>query len=114
MIDNSASMYDLAYVKPREEGYCFDGTYTDPGPVPSEIGAKDKWIDIKESLPLLGRKKWYSKTKHGYARGWEPVKYVENIRKYYDLLVWNDVRQNGGPQQQLIRTEVDQISVPGF
>ncbi len=31
MIDNSASMYDLAYVKPREEGYCYDGTYTDGG-----------------------------------------------------------------------------------
>ena len=74
----------------------------------------DKWIDVKEHLPLLGRKKWYSQTKHGYARGWEPVKYVENIRKYYDLLVWNDVKQNGGPQQQLIRTEADQISVPGF
>ena len=29
MIDNSASMYDLAYVKPREDGYCYDGTYTD-------------------------------------------------------------------------------------
>ena len=29
MIDNSASMYDLAYVQPREEGYCYDGTYTD-------------------------------------------------------------------------------------
>lgn len=31
MIDNSASMYDLAYVRPREEGYCYDGTYTDAG-----------------------------------------------------------------------------------
>ena len=30
MIDNSASMYDLAYVKPREQGYCYDGTDTDP------------------------------------------------------------------------------------
>ena len=29
MIDNSASMYDLAYVQPREQGYCYDGTYTD-------------------------------------------------------------------------------------
>ena len=29
MIDNSASMYDLAYVQPRDEGYCYDGTYTD-------------------------------------------------------------------------------------
>ncbi|UCF92652.1 MAG: hypothetical protein JSW39_00405 [Desulfobacterales bacterium] len=29
MIDNSASMYDLAYVRPREQGYCYDGPYTD-------------------------------------------------------------------------------------
>ncbi len=29
LIDNSASMYDLAYVQAREEGYCYDGTYTD-------------------------------------------------------------------------------------
>ena len=28
MIDNSASMNDLAYVKPRDEGYCYDGTDT--------------------------------------------------------------------------------------
>jgi len=51
-------------------------------------GDPDKWLDVKKSLPLLSRKKWYKKTKYGYARGAEPVKYVENIRKYYDLLVW--------------------------
>lgn len=48
----------------------------------------DKWIDIKKTLPLLSKKKWYSKTKHGYARGWEPVHYVENIRSYYKLMVF--------------------------
>lgn len=48
----------------------------------------DKWIDVKRYLPLLSQKKWYKKTKHGYARGWEPVRYVENIRSYYNLLVW--------------------------
>ncbi|MCK5091452.1 MAG: transglycosylase SLT domain-containing protein, partial [Gammaproteobacteria bacterium] len=53
-------------------------------------GDPDKWVDVKKSLPLLSRKKWYKKTKHGYARGREPVKYVENIRGYYDLLVWHD------------------------
>ena len=58
-------------------------------------GDPDKWIDVKENLPLLGRKKWYKDTKHGYARGWDPVKYVENIRKYYDMLVWMDEKQNG-------------------
>ena len=36
MIDNSASMYDLAYVKAREEGYCFDGSYTDEDGNPAE------------------------------------------------------------------------------
>lgn len=48
----------------------------------------DKWIDIKASLPYLAKSKWYKKTRYGYARGWEPVRYVENIRSYYDILVW--------------------------
>jgi len=48
----------------------------------------DKWIDVKQVLPLLTKKKWYSKTKHGYARGKEPVVYVDNIRAYIDLLLW--------------------------
>ncbi|NOQ63827.1 MAG: membrane-bound lytic murein transglycosylase MltF [Methyloprofundus sp.] len=48
----------------------------------------DKWMDVKHSLPLLTKKKWYSKTKHGYARGREPVIYVNNIRSYLDLLLW--------------------------
>ena len=48
----------------------------------------NKWINVKQSLPLLAKRKWYKKTKHGYARGWEPVRYVENIRSYYDVLLW--------------------------
>lgn len=51
-------------------------------------GNPDKWVDVKENLPLLSKKKWYSKTKYGYARGYEPVGYVENIRNYHELLVW--------------------------
>jgi hypothetical protein len=35
----------------------------------------DKWIDVKKSLPLLTKQKWFSKAKHGYARGKEPVIY---------------------------------------
>ncbi len=61
-------------------------------------GNPDKWLDVKESLPLLSQKKWYSQTRHGYARGKEPVRYVENIRSYYDLLVWlteeNQIEKN--------------------
>ena len=47
------------------------------------------WVDIKATLPLLSKSKWYKQTKYGYARGWEPVRYVENIRSYYDILVWH-------------------------
>jgi len=61
-------------------------------------GNPDKWLDVKTSLPLLSKKKWYSQTKHGYARGNEPVHYVENIRSYYDLLTWlteeNQIEKN--------------------
>ena len=51
-------------------------------------GDPNRWIDVRDALPLLAQRKWYRKTRHGYARGWEPVRYVENIRAYYDLLVW--------------------------
>lgn len=51
-------------------------------------GDPDLWDDVKESLPLLTRRKYYSKTRHGYARGWEPVHYVERIRNYHNILVW--------------------------
>ncbi|WP_166269520.1 membrane-bound lytic murein transglycosylase MltF [Marinobacter caseinilyticus] len=48
----------------------------------------DRWMDVKEFLPLLAQKEWYSKTRFGYARGHEPVTYVQNIRRYYDVLAW--------------------------
>ncbi|MGO1462677.1 MAG: membrane-bound lytic murein transglycosylase MltF [Marinobacter sp.] len=46
----------------------------------------DRWLDVKEFLPLLAQKEWYEKTRYGYARGHEPVLYVQNIRRYYDVL----------------------------
>lgn len=57
----------------------------------------NKWIDVKASLPLLAQRRWYKKTKYGYARGWEPVKYVENIRSYYDLLTWEIKKSKPNP-----------------
>ena len=56
-----------------------------------DLGGDDTlWKDVKENLPLLRQRSWYKKTQHGYARGDEPVRYVENIRSYYDILVWMD------------------------
>ncbi|MCP3870855.1 MAG: membrane-bound lytic murein transglycosylase MltF, partial [Gammaproteobacteria bacterium] len=50
----------------------------------------DKWSDVKKHLPLLSQKKYYSTLKRGFARGREPVKYVDNIRGYYELLKWEN------------------------
>lgn len=55
-------------------------------------GNPDIWIDVKENLPLLSQKKWHRQTRYGYARGREPVVYVQNIREYYDTLQWLDER----------------------
>ena len=57
-------------------------------------GNPDKWLDVKERLPLLSQKRWYKKTRYGYARGHEPVHYVENIRSYYDILHWHLDKEN--------------------
>ncbi|WP_415900162.1 membrane-bound lytic murein transglycosylase MltF [Neptuniibacter sp. QD48_11] len=48
----------------------------------------DKWDDVKKHLPLLTQERHYSTVRYGYARGYEPVHYVSNIRKYMKLLSW--------------------------
>ena len=50
----------------------------------------DSWADVKKRLPLLIKKRYYRKTKYGYARGDVAVQYVDNIRRYYDALIWLD------------------------
>ncbi len=57
-------------------------------------GDPDLWVDVKQRLPLLRQKKYYRTTKYGYARGDEALQYVENIRRYYDTLVWLDERRD--------------------
>ncbi|MFI2812552.1 membrane-bound lytic murein transglycosylase MltF [Microbulbifer zhoushanensis] len=52
-------------------------------------GNPDLWTDVRERLPLLAKRQYYKGTRHGYARGWEPVTYVQNIRHYQALLTWN-------------------------
>ena len=47
---------------------------------------ENKWVNLKEILPLLSQKKYYKKLKYGYARGTEPVRYVQRIREYQLVL----------------------------
>ena len=46
----------------------------------------NSWKDLKEVLPLLTQKKYFRKLKYGYARGNEPVKYVDSIQNYFDII----------------------------
>jgi membrane-bound lytic murein transglycosylase F len=57
-------------------------------------GDPDLWIDVMERLPLLQKSKYYQNTRYGYARGSEPVTYVQNIRHYYSVLQWQDITRN--------------------
>lgn len=50
----------------------------------------DKWSDVKEHLFMLAKRKYYKSTKHGYARGWEAVDYVQNIRNFYSIIAWSE------------------------
>ena len=58
----------------------------------------NKWLDVQKILPRLSQKQWYSKTRYGYARGGEPVHFVRNIRRYYDILTWVTQPQLEGSQ----------------
>jgi len=55
-------------------------------------GNPHRWVDVKKHLPKLSEEIWYKKTPHGQARGYEPVKMVKNVRKFYDILVRYDTK----------------------
>jgi membrane-bound lytic murein transglycosylase F len=48
----------------------------------------DSWADVRERLPLLAQERWYGHAKRGYARGWEPVQFVDRIQRFLTLLEW--------------------------
>lgn len=50
------------------------------------------WRDIMDSLPLLEDPGHYKDLRYGYARGLEAVRYVQNIRHYYNILRWQTAR----------------------
>ena len=63
------------------------GHVRDAQSLATEIGLdKNSWRDLKIVLPLLSQKKYYRSLKYGYARGEEPVKYVESIYNFRDIL----------------------------
>jgi len=46
----------------------------------------DKWQDVRQVLPRLAEPDVFTTLTHGYARGFEAVQFVDNVRNYYDIL----------------------------
>lgn len=63
----------------------------------------NKWRVIRKHLPKLTQPRWFKRTRYGYARGYEPVTYVRNIRSYYDILVWKTSNDGEEMPEELIR-----------
>ncbi|SIP93044.1 membrane-bound lytic murein transglycosylase F [Aeromonas sp. RU39B] len=71
----------------------------------------DSWSDVKEVLPLLQESRWHSKVRYGYARGSEARNYVNNVRQYYQSLVWLDNEQQKARQRENQLDQPDDIAV---
>lgn len=58
------------------------------------------WADVKTVLPLLEEAAHYTQLQYGYARGSEPVRYVDRVREYEDVLLHALQRTPSPPLEQ--------------
>ena len=54
----------------------------------------DDWDTLKKYLLKLNKKQFYKQMKYGYARGWEAVQYIENVKQYYDIISFLEQKDN--------------------
>ena len=52
----------------------------------------ENWSVLRKYLYKLNQKEYYKKMRFGYARGWEAVQYVENVKQYYDILTFLETK----------------------
>jgi membrane-bound lytic murein transglycosylase F len=55
-------------------------------------GSPDRWADVREALPLLTQEEFYMNARHGYARGWDPARMVDQVQMFLKLLEFQDQR----------------------
>jgi len=53
----------------------------------------DKWQDVRQVIGKLTEPESYQTLKHGYARGFEALQFVDNVRNYYDILARMEPRE---------------------
>jgi membrane-bound lytic murein transglycosylase F len=71
----------------------------------------DSWSEVRVRLPLLAQERWYTRAKRGYARGWEPVQFVDRIQRYLRLLEWQP--GDAGGASNASRPEAAAHAAPG-
>ena len=54
----------------------------------------EDWNTLKIYLLKLNKKQFYKQMKYGYARGWEAVQYIENVKQYYDIISFLEEKDN--------------------
>jgi membrane-bound lytic murein transglycosylase F len=57
-------------------------------------GDPNVWEDVEARLDLLSQERYYQTLRYGYARGFEARKFVSNVKRYYDTLIWMDTRSH--------------------
>jgi len=70
----------------------------------------DSWKDVREQLPLLADENWYERVKHGFARGTEPMQFVDRIQRFMKLM---ELRTADAAEQDPIMAERATRVAPG-
>jgi membrane-bound lytic murein transglycosylase F len=72
----------------------------------------DSWSAVRTSLPLLAQQRWYARVRRGYARGWEPVQFVDRIQRYLTLLEWQPGEVPNAAADTARSTAADSLAQP--
>ena len=57
----------------------------------------DKWQDVRQVIGKLTDPEAFQSLKHGFARGYEALQFVDNVRNYYDILARMEPRAPATP-----------------
>ena len=76
-------------------------------------GDPDSWTAVRQRLPLLGEQQWFERVARGFARGAQAVVYVDNIRRYHEILLWLTADEMLSEQEATTPDDVEVTTAAG-